>query len=156
MTTERYQPPLFERKNSRYDIVPPLGTKCPFDILFGSYLHACMQKNVLYLWVDTIVYRTFSNYNELFTKYHLLLILFYNSYRHPTKGVMFSDSKYNVLTILISIRMRRLHFSLSYVGQVYVIKRPSYFVNNPSSQDPVRTATKVFLYLRKENNGTLK
>ena len=27
---------------------------------------------------------------------------FYTSYRHPTKGVMFSDSKYNVLTIYIN------------------------------------------------------
>ena len=26
MTTERYQLPFFERENSRYDIVPTLGT----------------------------------------------------------------------------------------------------------------------------------
>ena len=91
MTTERNQPPLFERENLRHDIVPPLGTKCPFDILFGSYKHTCMQRDLLYLG-ETIVYRTFSNYNELCTKYHLLSIFFYKSYCHPTKGVMFSDS----------------------------------------------------------------
>ena len=52
MTAERYQPPLFERENSRYDIVPPLGTKCPVDILFGIYRHNCMQSDLLYLWVE--------------------------------------------------------------------------------------------------------
>ena len=40
----------------------------------------------------TLVYRTFSNYNDLLTKYHLLSIFFYKSCRHPTKVVMFSDS----------------------------------------------------------------
>ena len=40
----------------------------------------------------TIVYRTFYNYNEICTKYQLLSIFFYKSYRHPTKGVMFSDT----------------------------------------------------------------
>ena len=50
----------------------------------------------------TIVYRTFSNYNELSTKYHLLSIFFLNICRPHTKGVMFSDSKYNVLTLSIN------------------------------------------------------
>ena len=48
----KYQPPFFEGEISRYDIVPPLGTKCPFDILWGSYKHICMQKDLLYLWVE--------------------------------------------------------------------------------------------------------
>ena len=52
MTTEIYQPPLFEIGISRYDIVPPLGTKCPFDILFGSYKHTYMQRDLLYIWVE--------------------------------------------------------------------------------------------------------
>ena len=52
MTTERHQPPLFEKENSRYDIVPPLGTKCPFDIFFRSYKHNCMQRDFLYLCRD--------------------------------------------------------------------------------------------------------
>ena len=50
----------------------------------------------------TIVYITFSNYNELCTQYHHLSIFFLNICRPPTKGVMFSASKYNVLTIYIN------------------------------------------------------
>ena len=50
----------------------------------------------------TIVYRTFSNYNELCTKYHLLSMFFYKSYHRPTKGGMFSHGQYNVLTIYIN------------------------------------------------------
>ena len=45
-------PPFLEREKSRYDIVPPLGTICPFDILFGSYKHNCMQRDLLYLWLE--------------------------------------------------------------------------------------------------------
>ena len=71
MTTERYQPPLFEIENSRYDIIPPLGTKCPLDIIFRSYKHAFMQRGFVVPMGGTIVYRTFSNYNELCIKNHL-------------------------------------------------------------------------------------
>ena len=41
--------PRSETENSRYDIVPTLVTKCPFDILFGSYKYICTQRNLLYL-----------------------------------------------------------------------------------------------------------
>ena len=74
MTTERYQPPFFERENSRYNIVPTLGTKCPFDILFGSYKTHLLAKGFVVPMVGMIVYRAFSNYNELCTKYHFLSI----------------------------------------------------------------------------------
>ena len=100
MSAERYLPPLFERENSRY-IIPTLGTKCPLDIFFGSQkqLHA---KGLVVPMAGTIFYGTFSNYNELCTKYQRLSITFYTDCRHPTKGVMFSDRWYNVLTMFIN------------------------------------------------------
>ena len=76
----------------------------------------------------TIVYRIFSNYNELCTKYHILSLF--------SIKVIVIQQKVSCLQIvsimywqyiLISPRMRRLHFSLSYVGQVCNIKRPSSF-----------------------------
>ena len=71
----------------------------------------------------TIVYRTFSNYNELCTKYHLLSFFF------SIKVVVIQQKvscfqRVSIMYwhyILISLRMRRLHFSLSYVGQVCII-----------------------------------
>ena len=77
MTTERYKPPLFERENSRYDIVPPLGTKCPFDILFGSYKHNCMLRDLLYLWVEHYSTEHFlitMNYEQIITFYQFFSI----------------------------------------------------------------------------------
>ena len=50
--------------------------------------------------VGTIVYRTFSSYNELYAQnITFYQFFYYKSCRPPTKGVMFSDSKYNILTI---------------------------------------------------------
>ena len=98
MTTENYQPPFFERENSRYDIVLTLGTKYLFGILFGSYKYICMQRDLLYIWLERYSTEHFlitMNYAQNITFYHFF---FYKSCRSPTKGVMFSDSKYNVLT----------------------------------------------------------
>ena len=52
MTSERYQLPLFERENLRYDIVPPIGTNCRFYILFETYKHNFIQRDLFYLWVE--------------------------------------------------------------------------------------------------------
>ena len=57
MRTQRYQPPSpsFERENSKCNIAPPLGTKCPLVILFGSYKHNCMQRDLFtYRWKDSL------------------------------------------------------------------------------------------------------
>ena len=86
MSTEiYYPPPFFENQNSRYEVFPTLGTKCPYGIFFGSYKHNCMLRDLFM--VVTMFYRTFSNNNELCTKDHLLSFFF------SRKGVvMFSDS----------------------------------------------------------------
>ena len=76
----------------------------------------------------TLVYRTFSNYNELWTKYHLLSIF-------PIKVVVIQQklscfqivSIMNWQYILILLIMRRLHLSSLYVGHVCIIKWPRSF-----------------------------
>ena len=68
--------PLFQRENSRYDIVQPLGTICPFDILFGSYKHNCIQSYSLCLWVERLSiehYLITMNNERNITFYHFFL-----------------------------------------------------------------------------------
>ena len=132
MTTERYQPPLLDKKNSRYDIVPPLGTKCPFDILFGLYKHkhTFMQRDLLYLWVER-----WSTEHFLITRNYAQNITFYQFFSIKIIVIQQKVSCFQIFSILywqyklISLRMRQLHFSLSYVGQVCIIKRPSSFIH---------------------------
>ena len=91
-----------------------------------THLHA---KGFVVPMVGTIVYRTFSNYNELCTKYHLLSIFF------SIKVVVFQqkESRFQIESImywqyiLIAFRMGRLHLLLLYVGHCCIIKRPSSF-----------------------------
>ena len=64
----------------------------PFSYLIRVIQTRLHAKGFVVPMGGTIVYRTFSNYNELCTKYHILSLFFYKSYRHQTKGVMFSDS----------------------------------------------------------------
>ena len=122
---------------------PPLIWKRKFKIRYGSTLRYKMLFWHLFRIIQTrlhakgfvvpiggtIVYRTFSNYNELCTKYHLLSMFFIN--------VILIQQKVSCLQIvrimhgqyiLISLRTRRLHFSLSYIGQVCIIKRPCSFI----------------------------
>ena len=51
---ERYKNarPLSLNLNLRYNIIPPWGTKFPFDIDSIYYKHICMQKDLLYLGVE--------------------------------------------------------------------------------------------------------
>ena len=94
--------PLFWKRKFKIRHRSNPRNKMPFRYLIRvvqTHLHA---KGFVVPMVGTIVYRTFYNYNELCTKNHLLSIFFYKSYRPPTKGVMFSDSKYNVLAIYIN------------------------------------------------------
>ena len=89
-----------------------------------THLHA---KGFVVPMVGTIVYRTFSNYNELCTKYNLLSIFF------SIKVVVLQQKEtcFQIESImywqyiLISLRMRRLHLSLLYVRHCCIIKRPS-------------------------------
>ena len=76
--------------------------KMPFWYLIRVVQTHLYAKGFVVPMGGTIVYRTFSNYNELCTKYHFLSIFFLIICRPSTKGVMFSDSKYNVLTIYIN------------------------------------------------------
>ena len=92
MTTERYQLPFLEREKSRYDIVSALGTKCPFDMFFGSYKHNCVQRDLLYPLMErcpTEHFLSTMNYAQNITFYQCF---FYKSHCYPTKGVMFTDS----------------------------------------------------------------
>ena len=100
--------------------------KMPFWYLIQVIQTQLYAKGFVVPMGGTIVYRTFSNYIELWTKYHLLSIFFYKSCRHPTKGVMFSDSFCIMYWqyILILISMWRLHLSSLYVGHICIIKRP--------------------------------
>ena len=76
----------------------------------------------------TLVYRTFSNYNELWTKYHLLSIF-------SIKVVVIQQklSCFQIVSItywqyiLILLIMRRLHLSSLYAGHVCIINRPRSF-----------------------------
>ena len=125
MTAERYQPPLFERENSRYDIVPPLGTKCHFDILFGSYRHNCMQRDLLYLWVEH-----YSTEHFLITMNYEQNITFYQFFSIKVVVIQQKLACFQIVSImywqylLILLIMRRLHLSSLYVGHVCIIKRP--------------------------------
>ena len=58
MTTERYLSPLFERENSRYDIVSPLGKKMPFWHLILVIQTQLRAKGFVVPMGGTIVYRT--------------------------------------------------------------------------------------------------
>ena len=77
----------------------------------------------------TIVYRTFSIYNELCTKYHLLSIF-------SIKVIVIQEKVtcFQIVSImywqylLISRTMRRLHFSLSYVGQFCIKKKTEFLI----------------------------
>ena len=128
MTTERYQPPppflkrkfkIRHRSNPRY--------KMPFWYLIRGIQAHFHAKGFVVPMVGTIVYRTFSNFNELCTKYHLLSIFF------SIKVVVLQQKESCVqivsimywLYILISFRMRRLHLLCLYVGHCCIIKRPS-------------------------------
>ena len=127
MTTERYQPPFLKRKfkirhrsNPRY--------KMPFWYLIRvvqTHLHA---KGVVVPMVGTIVYKTFSNYNELCTKYH---ITFYQFFSIKVVVLQQKESCFQIVSImywqyiLISLRMRRLHLSLLYVGHCCITNRPN-------------------------------
>ena len=51
MTTEIYQPPYLKEKIQDTTSFHP-EVQNPFDILFGSYKHTCMQRDLLYLWVE--------------------------------------------------------------------------------------------------------
>ena len=50
MTTERYQPPDLKEKIQDTTSFHHKDTKCPFDILVGSYKHNCMQRDLLHRW----------------------------------------------------------------------------------------------------------
>ena len=86
-----------------------------------THLHA---KGFVVPMGGTKVYRTFSNYNAQ-------NITFYQSFSIKVIVIQQKVSCFQIVSIvywqykLISLRMRRLHFSLSYVGQVCIIKRPS-------------------------------
>ena len=62
----------FEREKSRYDIVQSLVT----NALLTSYSGHKHAKGFVEPIGETIVYRTFSNCNELCTKYHFLSFFF--------------------------------------------------------------------------------
>ena len=126
MTTERYQPPFLEREkfNIRHRSNPRYEMSFWY-LIWVLQMHSHAKGFVVPI-VGTIVCRTFSNYNELCTKYQLLSIF-------SIKVVVFQqkDSCFQIASImyrqykLISFRMRRLHFTLSYVEHCCIIKGPS-------------------------------
>ena len=74
-----------------------------------------------------IVYRTFSNYNELCTKYHLLSIFSVHVIVIQQKMACFQKVSIMYWQYILISLMQRLHFSLSYIGQVCIINGPSSF-----------------------------
>ena len=105
-----------------------LRYKMPFWHLIRVIKTRLHAKGFIVPMGGTIVYRTFSNYNELCTKCHLLSIFSIKVIVIQQKVACFQIVSIMYWQyILISLRMRRLHFSLSYVGQVCIIKQPSSF-----------------------------
>ena len=84
--------PLIWKRKFKIRHRSTLRYKMPFWYLIRVIQTRLHAKGFVVPMGGTIVFITFSNYNELCTKYRLLSIFFYTSYRHPTKGVMFSDS----------------------------------------------------------------
>ena len=130
-------------KYDNWKIITPLIWKRKFKILHRStlrykmpfwYLIRVIQtrlhaKGFVVPMGGTIVFRTFSNYNELCTKYRLLSFFF----SIQVIVIQQKVSCFQIVSImywhyiLISLRMQRLQFSLSYVGLVCIIKGPSSF-----------------------------
>ena len=120
-------PPFLMRKfKIRHRFTPRY--KMPFWHLIRviqTHLHG---KGFVVPMVGTIVYRTFSNYNELCTKYHLL-----SFFSIKVVVIQQKESCFQIVNIIywqyisISLGMRRLHLSLLYVGHVCIIKQPSSF-----------------------------
>ena len=121
MTTEKHQPPLFERENSKYDIV---RYKMPFWYLIQVIQTQLYAKGFVVPMGGTLVYRTFSNYIELWTKYHLYRFFSIKVVLIQQKVSCFQiDSIMYWQYILILISMWRLHLSSLYVGHICIIKR---------------------------------
>ena len=121
--------PLFWKRKFKIRHRSTLRYKMPFWYLIRGIETCLHAKGFVVPMGGTIVYRTFSNYNELCTKYHILslfsikvIVIQQNVSCFQIVSIMYWQY------ILISLRMRRLHFSLSYVGQVCIIKRPSSFI----------------------------
>ena len=130
MTTERHQPPppliwkrqfkLRHRSTPRY--------KMPFWYLIQVIQTQLHAKGFVVPMGGTLVYRTFSNYIELWTKYHLLSIFFIKVVVIQQKMSCFqivSIMYWQYILILISVW--RLHLSSLYVGHICIIKRPRSF-----------------------------
>ena len=95
----KYINPLLGKRKIKIRYRSTPRYKMPFWHLIRVIQTQLHEKGFVVPMDGTMSYRTFSNYNELCTKYHLLSMFFYKSYCHPTKGVLFPDSKYDVLTI---------------------------------------------------------
>ena len=135
MTTERYQPPLIGKRKFKIRHRSTLRYKMPFWYLIRVIQTRLHAKGFVVPMGGTIVYRTLSNYNELCTQYHILSLFSIKVIVIQQKVSCFQIV--NIMYwqyILISLRMRRLHFSLLYVGQVCIIKRPSSFRDRISSK----------------------
>ena len=102
--------------------------KMPFWYLIQVKQTQLYAKGFVVPMGGTLVYRTFSNYIELWTKYHLLSIF-------SIKVVVIQQkvSCFQIVSImywqyiLILISMWRLHLSSLYVGHICIIKRPRSF-----------------------------
>ena len=129
MTAERYQPPLFEKRKFKIRHRSTPRYKMPFWHLIWVIKTQLYAEGFVVPMGGTLVYRTFSNYNELWTKYHLLSFFF------SIKVVVIQQklSCFQIVSImywqyiLILLIMRWPHLSSLYVGHVCIIKRPRSF-----------------------------